>query len=93
MNLEISKAILSKLNTKHGVTEAEVRQCFENREGKLLEDAREEHKTNPPTQWFIACTNKQRKLKVVFVLKGNVIHLKTAYEPNQSELSIYSQNG
>jgi uncharacterized DUF497 family protein len=93
MNLFISDATRSKLTAKHGVSEAEVKQCFENREGKLLEDDREGRKTDPPTQWFIAETNKQRLLKVLFILKDGVIHLKTAYEPNQIEIHIYSQHG
>jgi uncharacterized DUF497 family protein len=93
MNLFISDATRSKLTVKHGVSEVEVKQCFENWEGKLLEDDREDHKTDPPTQWFIAETNKQRLLKVLFILKDGVIHLKTAYEPNQIEIHIYSQHG
>lgn len=93
MKLFISDLIREKLTSKHGVTEAEIRQCFENREGRLLEDTREDHQTNPPTQWFISNTNCRRKLKVVFVIKGGVIYLKTAYEPNQIELSIYSRHG
>lgn len=93
MNLDISDRVRDKLSSKHGVTEAEIRQCFENREGRLLEDTRENHQTNPPTQWFISYTNHQRKLKLVFVIKDGVIYLKTAYEPNQTELTIYSRYG
>lgn len=93
MRLNISEKIESKLESKHDVSKDEVRQCFENRSGNLLEDSREEHQTNPPTQWFISYTNNQRLLKVVFVLKDGVIHLKTAYEPNQDEQRIYNQYG
>lgn len=93
MNLVISAAIRAKLASKHGVTEAEVRQCFENREGRLLQDTREDHQIDPPTQWFISYTNQQRKLKVVFVLKEGNVYLKTAYEPNLTELTIYSRYG
>jgi len=93
MEIRISGVINKKLLSKHEVTEAEVRQCFENRDGKLLLDPREKHKTNPPTQWFISYTNKQRRLKIVFVLKEGVVYLKTAYEPNQIEIDIYNQHG
>lgn len=93
MNLVVSKNIEQKLASKHKVTIDEVQQCFHNREGRLLVDTRENNRTNPPTQWFISYTNKQRQLKIVFVLKDGVVHLKTAYEPNQTELSIYSQYG
>ncbi|MDR9468776.1 MAG: hypothetical protein RI559_11045 [Marinospirillum sp.] len=43
MNLVISDVIREKLASKHGVTEAEVRQCFENREHKTLVELRTQH--------------------------------------------------
>lgn len=93
MSLIVSKSIESKLTSKHKVTVDEVKQCFHNREGQLLIDTRERHKTDPPTQWFISSTNKQRQLKIVFVLKDGAVYLKTAYEPNETELNIYRQYG
>lgn len=93
MSLIISDNIKAKLALKHKVTIDEVKQCFDNREGQLLIDTREKHKTNPPTQWFISSTNKQRQLKIVFVLKDGAVYLKTAYEPNETELNIYRQHG
>lgn len=82
MKLFISDPVREKLASKHGVTEAEIRQCFENREGRLLEDTREDHQTNPPTQWFISCSNRQRKLKVVFVVKDGSRRLMSRIRQN-----------
>jgi hypothetical protein len=92
-NLFISEAVLSKLKTSHGVARNEVEQCFFNRTGKPLVDLRAINRTAPPTQWFIACTNRGRALKVVYMQKGDVVELKTAYEPNSIELKIYARFG
>ena len=89
MTLKYSSAVKQKLAEKHGVSLEEVQQCFANREGGLLEDIREDHKTDPPSQWFIAETDYGRRLKVVFILKNGEILLKTAYGPNQKEDTIY----
>ncbi|PHQ25480.1 ADP-ribosyl-(dinitrogen reductase) hydrolase [Marinobacter guineae] len=93
MTLKCSSAVKQKLAQKHGVSLEEVQQCFANREGNLLEDIREEHKTDPPTQWFIAETDYGRRLKVAFMLKNGDIIIKTAYEPNQTEERIYRKFG
>jgi hypothetical protein len=96
VNIYISDRVQAKLAGKHQVTADEIRHCFENREGTFLEDNREEHKTDPPTQWFIAETNQRRVLKVVFILerllKGSRINIRTAYEPNATEVSIYNKH-
>ncbi|OCH26641.1 ADP-ribosyl-(dinitrogen reductase) hydrolase [Aliivibrio fischeri] len=81
-----------KLIHKHNVNISEVEECFSNREYGFLEDTREQHKTNPPTQWFIAETDYGRKLKVIFIEFDGHIELKTAYEPNQIELDIYEKH-
>lgn len=94
MALKCSSAVKQKLAQKHGVSLEEVQQYFANREGNLLEDIREEHKTDPPTQWFIAETDYGRRLKVAFMLKGDdIIIIKTSYEPNQTEDGIYRKFG
>ncbi|MGA7981011.1 MAG: hypothetical protein WCA32_12415 [Chromatiaceae bacterium] len=54
-------------------------------------DTREEHRTQPPTRWFIAETNLGRKLKVVFVPKGEDVIIKTAYGPNEIERRMYRE--
>jgi len=85
MRLVISPAVLKK----HRVTRAEVEQCFENRNGGLLFDTREEHQSDPPTLWFAADTDAGRRLKVVFVPRGDLIFLKTSYDANEDEKEIY----
>ncbi len=90
-HITIAPAILVKLNQKHGVTQREVEPCFDNRAGGFLEDAREDHKTDPVTRWFIGETNKGRELKVCFVIAAGAVHVKTAYEPNQDEVRIYNK--
>jgi len=89
----ISAKVADHIRTKHDVSESEARQCFENRTGGLLIDTREDHKSDPPTMWFIAPTNKVRLLKVCFVQRDGDSYLRTAYEPNADELRIYRAHG
>jgi hypothetical protein len=88
-NLVVYPPIEAKLKSIHKVGLDEVRQCFLNRDGRLLIDSREKNKTNPPTLWFIAETNKKRALKIVYILIDGVVYLKTAYEPSEEETRIY----
>lgn len=90
-NLRVSAEVLEKLTKKHHVTVTEVEHAFSNRSKGLLFDTREEHKTDPPTLWFIACTNKGRLLKVVYIQIGSEVHLKSAFEPNADEIRIYDK--
>ena len=92
-NLIITAKTLEKLKSRHKIIRLEVEQCFSNMQGKLLTDDRELRKTNPPTLWFIAKTNKGRLLKVVYIQKGSGIHLKSAFDPNAVELGIYARHG
>lgn len=87
--LIISPTICTKLKEKHQVTPKEITQCFENCDGEYLKDTREKHKTEPPTLWFIAETNAGRRLKVVFILKGGEVIVKTVYAANSEEIRIY----
>lgn len=91
--LNITLAILSKLRDRHGVSRSDVEQCFQNRVGRLLVDDRALTKTNPPTLWFIATTNRGRSLKIVYIQRGASVDLKTAYEPNEDEARIYRRHG
>ena len=91
INLIISKAVLDKILARHKVTEREIEQCFHNITGGFLEDDREQHKTIPPTLWFVSTTNTGRVLKVIFVRKGGKIHLKSCYEPTLQVIDIYNQ--
>ena len=91
MPLIISSNILDKLAGKHKVSRREVEQCFINIEAGLLQDKRASHKTIPPTLWFIAPTNHNRLLKIVFIQDGKDVYIKTAYEPNADELNRYQR--
>lgn len=93
LNLNISDAVIKKLFEKHMVVPSEIEECFYNRSKGLLEDTREQHKTNPPTMWFIAETDDGRLLKVVFIEHQNQTYeVKTVYEPNDNEVRIYEKN-
>ena len=92
-NLKISDAVAKKIKDKHQVERREVEQCFVNRIGKLLEDKRAQHKTSPPTLWFLAKTNKGRVLKIVYIQTGMVIDLRSAFEPNAAELALFATHG
>jgi uncharacterized DUF497 family protein len=90
VQLFMTENIRKKLESEHGVQPTEVFQCFLNREKGFLLDDREEHKTDPPTQWFISNTDAGRFLKVVFIrTSATEIDIKSAYEPNSKEITIY----
>lgn len=89
LSLILSTKVRDKLALKHHVTEDEIIQCFANRAGRFLYDTREEHRTTPPTRWFISETDFGRRLKVVFIQQSDGIEIKTAYEPNETEVRIY----
>ena len=88
-----SKAVQEKLRTKHQVEMREVEQCFENRLGEFLEDTREEHRSDPPTYWFVAPTNCDRLLKVVFIFLDGNVHIKTAFDANEAAIRLYDECG
>ena len=87
----ISQKVQRKLEEKHCVSPDEIEQCFTNINGKFLFDRRENHRSNPPTQWFVAETDFGRKLKVVFIAKDDNIIIRTAYEANAEEIRIYNK--
>jgi hypothetical protein len=92
MILRISDEIEKKLRERHHVDQFEILQCFENQLRSALIDEREEHKTDPPTQWFISETDSGRRLKVVFIqLSALEALIKTAYEPDANEERIYQR--
>lgn len=94
MALVISASVQAKLSAKKPpVTRAELEQCFANRTGIYLLDEREEHASDPPTRWFIAETYYGRKLKVMFIQKDEDTVIRTAYDPNVTEMQIYSKFG
>jgi len=92
MAFKISRGVQNKLHEKHSVSVREVKQCFANRRAGFLEDTRAEHKTDPPTKWFISETDKGRLLKIIFMMDGaGSIHLKSAYPPEDAARSIYDR--
>jgi hypothetical protein len=94
MPIVISTKVRAKLAAKQPpVTPEEIEQCFVTVEGSYLEDEREQHASDPPTLWFIAETYYGRKLKVVFIPRGEDMVIRTAYPPNPEEIRIYSKYG
>ncbi len=92
MDYLLTEATARKLRQKHNVVEREVIECFCNRKKQTLIDNREEHKTDPPTRWFIAATEAGRRLKVVYIrLSSTEVAIRTAYEPNADEERVYSE--
>jgi uncharacterized DUF497 family protein len=89
LRFTIAQSILSKLMEKHGVTRAEIEQCFLNRELPVLIDDLEDHKTDPPSLFFIAQTNAGRRLKVVYIQRGGKVIIKTCFEPTEAMVEVY----
>jgi uncharacterized DUF497 family protein len=92
LRLVITDRVQEKLTEKHNVTRSEIAQCFANKLGRSLEDDREDHRTDPPTRWFLAETDSGRLLKVVYVQEKDVVFIKTTYPPNEEEVRIYNKN-
>lgn len=88
----VSEGVARKLREKHGVTEAEVHQCFSTNAGKYAEDTREAHKTNPPTLWFIGETDAKRRLKVVFLRYSSTEYvIKSAFPTIEKEEILWQR--
>lgn len=88
MNIRISEEVLKKI-TARNITRTEVEQCFMNVEYGYCEDARAQHLTNPLTKWFVADTDRGRRLKIMFVPEKGGIDLKSAYEATEDVYRIY----
>lgn len=93
MTFYVSPKTEQKLIKKHNVKADEIGECFANSSGVYLNDTRYQHKTNPPTQWFIAETDQGRLLKIIFIFnqEEKKIVIKSAYAPNEKEKEIYFQ--
>ena len=89
INIEIAPSIKHKLKTKHNVEIEEVIECFANVTQGFVQDTREEHKTNPPTHYFIEQTDNARLLCIAFIHTDETIVLKTAFEPSQKRIQTY----
>ncbi|WP_290887718.1 DUF4258 domain-containing protein [Arenimonas sp.] len=90
-DFKISSRVLEKLQSRHQVTREEVLQAFMNREGPLLTDNRLDHRTDPPTIWFCAPTDRGRLLKVIFVERDEHFEIKSAYEPTDGSDRLYER--
>lgn len=90
--LYLSPSVREKLR-KRQITEAHIVQCFANRDGKYLIDDREEHRTDPPTKWFVASTDYGIVLKVCFVFDptSKLIEIKTAYTATPVVAALYKK--
>lgn len=87
--MQISRSVVDKLRVKHSVTVDEVKECFENRVAPQLIETRPNHATTPPSQWFLARTNRGRLLKVVFITEDGKVNIKTAYQPDKPTIDYY----
>ena len=56
MEFVISPKVAGKLAERE-ITARECEECFENRDGRFIVDARENNRTDPSTLWFLAITN------------------------------------
>ncbi|MGI2146268.1 ADP-ribosyl-(dinitrogen reductase) hydrolase [Shewanella sp. SR44-4] len=91
MAIKMSKPVRDKLLQKHGVNVSEVYECFLNRTHTDLVDNREDHRTNPPTKWFISETDKGIKLKVCYIQDAGDLFIKSVFPPNDVESDIYNR--
>lgn len=91
MALVIHPRIAAKIaQPDHGaLTAKEIEECFENHCGDYCIDNREEHRTDPPTLWFVGETNRQHKLKIVFIRLDEDIVLKSAYPATEEVERIF----
>ena len=91
LKFDYSPRVFQKLKSKHGVTEKEFRECFNNSDGRSLEDTRPDHISDPITLWFIAQTDAGRELKICYMFEDNTVSIKTAYQPNSEEKRIFEK--
>ena len=93
MQFLISSKVRDKLkDPSHSVTEDEILQAFANRSGNALQDNREKHKTNPPTNWFVSETDYGRKLKIMYILHENsIVEIKSSYNATTEIQRIYAK--
>lgn len=89
-NLIISPEIEQKLARKHGLKRTNIEQCFRNRLRSYLIDTRLEHLTDPLTEWFISENDRGDLIKVVCIFENGLIFIKSAFTPNEIEISIYN---
>lgn len=92
--LYITEKIKTKLNNKHSLKVDVIEQVWKDYNGITLVDTREEHRTHPPTEWFIGTSTNGVAIKIVFVPHKEIeglVFLKTAYKPSSREIEIYKK--
>jgi hypothetical protein len=87
----ISPVTLEKLWNDHKVSQMEVEEAIFNSARPYLVERRPRHRTTPPSIWFLAPTAEGRLLKVIFrpYFEFELIHVKSAYEPEDYEIAFY----
>lgn len=90
MPIQITKDVLQKIGERK-ISPDDVEQCFMNREGGLCVDTRAQHLTDPLTNWFVAKTDKDRTLKIMFVPIKDGADLKSAYDATEEICRIYNK--
>ena len=93
MLIDASRAVRDKLRDTHDVDWTEVEEAFFTSVPPYLLDVRPQHKTKPPTQYFIAETFDERLLKVCFTLKDGTIWVKSAFDPEESDIIRFLKDG
>ncbi len=92
--LVFAPSIVMKLLEKNPpVTVSEVEEAFFQWDGYWVLDDREDHRTIPPTYWFLSETLEGRLLKVVIKLVPNTdyAYVRTSYDAYEEEINIYEQ--
>lgn len=78
--LYISDVVKEKLITKHNLNPDVVMSLWNSYIGVTILDTREQHRTIPPTEWFLARDANGLIIKLAFILDTDgIAFLKTAY--------------
>jgi hypothetical protein len=90
VKIRISDDVLKKI-AERNIGPADIAQCFQNRELGYCDDTRAKHLTNPLTKWFVAPTDRDRALKIMFVPEKDGVDLKSAYDATDEIRRIYTK--
>lgn len=95
MTVIISPKIAAKIaGDDHGnITAKEVEECFANHNGAYATDSRPEHldQSGNPALWFVAETNRRKRLKITFVLENGNVYLKSAYPATDKVTELFKR--
>ena len=93
MFIDASPAVRDKIRVTHDVDWIEVEEAFFTSAPPYPLDKRPQHKTKPPTQYFIAETFDERLLKVCFTIKDGTIWVKSAFDPDEADIIRFLKDG